>query len=85
MEAAAGEKLLPPWPLLEAAQSRELPLLTLVTFSSEGDNVGDAQDLCTALGQHLNLSGGSGTEEIAWRQPQSWESVFGRPRDIAAY
>lgn len=86
MEAAAGEKLLPPWPLLEAAQSRAVSLLTLLAFSSEGDNVADAQELCGALGQHLGLAtSGAGPDEIAWQQPQSWESVYGRPRDISAY
>ncbi len=82
MDAAAGQrKLLPPWPLLEEANTRGLPLFALLKFASEGDNVLDAQQICDALVPWL----GQPAAAQQWQTPASWESVYGRSRDISAY
>lgn len=84
VEAAAGKRLLPPWPLIAAAEERAPPLLTVVTFATEGDNVTDAERLADAVGRHLMGGAGDGAVAISWQQPLSWQSVYGA-RDMAAY
>ncbi len=81
IESAAGAKLLPPWQLLEAAKCRAVPLLAMLAFTSEGENVADAHSMAKAVGSCLALGG----PDTAWRQPQSWDTVYGRPRDAAVY
>ncbi len=80
-EAAGNRKLLPPWPLVEEVRSRGLPLFALLKFAADGDNVMDARQLCDALLPWLN--GAVHVEE--WLAPLSWDSVYGRSRDISAY
>lgn len=82
MHAAAGNrKLLPPWPLAEESRSRGLPLFALLKFTTEGDNVLDARQLCDALLPWL----GHSAANDQWQTPLSWESVYGRNRDVSAY
>uniref|UniRef100_A0A383VH44 Proteasome assembly chaperone 2 n=1 Tax=Tetradesmus obliquus TaxID=3088 RepID=A0A383VH44_TETOB len=49
--------LLPPWPLLDAAQQQALPVTLLATFAAEGDNVEDALALAGRLLRVLQLQG----------------------------
>jgi hypothetical protein len=49
--------LLPPWPLLDAAQQQVLPATLLATFAAEGDNVEDALQLAGRLLRVLQLHG----------------------------
>lgn len=81
IEAAAGKRLLPPWPLISAAEGHALPLLAVLAFATEGDNVRDAESVADALGRHL--LGDASRGAISWRQPLSWHSVYGA-HDIAA-
>jgi hypothetical protein len=49
--------LLPPWPLLDAAQQQALPATLLATFAAEGDNVEDGLLLAGKVLQVLQLQG----------------------------
>jgi hypothetical protein len=49
--------LLPPWPLLDAAQQQALPAALLATFAAEGDNVEDGLMLAGKVLQVLQLQG----------------------------
>jgi hypothetical protein len=49
--------LLPPWPLLDAAQQQALPATLLATFAAEGDNMEDGLMLAGKVLQVLQLQG----------------------------
>jgi hypothetical protein len=81
----AGDMLLPPWALLAVAEERSLPLLAVIAFATEGDNVLDAEQLAGAVDRHVvgDASVG-GSNAIDWQRPISWQSVYGA-RDLTAY
>ena len=81
-EAAGSRTLLAPWPLVQQARDLGLPLFTLLRFSTEGDNLADARELCDALVPWVH---GNQAEAWDWQTPASWQSVYGRSRDISAY
>lgn len=79
-----------PFPLLAAARHASLPLLALMTFASEGDNVPDAVQLADCAARvvgvfddatpHVGALGeGLGGR---WVAPPSWSHLFGRAVDV---
>ena len=93
-DAAAGDgpeeqRLAAPWPQISAARRRSVPMLSLLAWSGEGDNVADAMRLAAAAAR---VVGGS-TEDAAadqtggmdWKLPISWQSLFGGSRPEAIY
>lgn len=89
-ERPEAERCVAPWPLISACRSGGVPLLALLAFSIEGDNVGDAVKLATAAKRCLGGAGGEGgggalDPAVQWRFPESWQSVYGRPQGLAVY
>ena len=80
----ARSALLAPWTLVAAAEERSLPLLAVITFATEGDNVLDAEQLAGAIEHHLTDSTRAGSSPIEWQRPISWQSVYGA-RDLTIY
>ena len=82
---AARSTLIPPWTLVAAAEERGLPLLAVITFATEGDNVLDAEQLAGAVNYHIMDGAAAGSSAaIAWQRPISWQSVYGA-RDLMIY
>lgn len=87
-ERPEAERNIAPWPLISACRSEGVPLLALLAFSMEGDNIGDAVKLAAAARQCLRHPSGdesSAAHPVEWKFPQSWQSVYGRPQGLAVY
>lgn len=80
----ASSAPLPPWTLVAAAVERRIPLLAVITFATEGDNVLDAERLAGAVDHHIMNSAGAGSSATEWQRPISWQSVYGA-RDLTIY
>lgn len=80
-------RALPPWPLARACEACAVPSAALLTFTAEGDNVPDAEQLavatCKAVAELEGL-GGAGGAAGRWERPESWQFVYG-PRQVPAY
>lgn len=57
--------------LYETCQEGQLPLLFMMWFTVEGDNVADAYLLSKEVGKVLNKN------DVKWIYPQSWKFLFG--------
>lgn len=93
-ERPEAERCVAPWPIISACRSEDVPLLALLAFSIEGDNVGDAVKLAAAAKRCLRgaaeglaegLAEGDGAPPTQWRFPESWQSMYGRPQGLAVY
>lgn len=85
-----------PWPLLAAARATQLPLLALVVFAAEGDNVPDAIRLAQQAASVLEVfddgdaesAGALNTGDLGaalggrWAVPPSWQHLFGKSVDV---
>lgn len=79
------QRLLPPWPLLRHLCQLGVPCAAILSFSTEGDNLGDAFVMAAAAAAAAGLDEGaaSGGEAAAgpagreWVPPRSWQSVYG--------
>ena len=93
-DAAAGDRpedqrLSAPWPQISAARQRSVPMLSLLAWSGEGDNVADAMRLAKAAARVIG-GGSRGDAAVAsggtdWKLPISWQSLFGGSRPEAIY
>ena len=84
------QQLAAPWPQIITARQRSVPLLSLLAWSGEGDNVADAMRLAEAAARVID--GGMSKRDMAtqpvltdWVLPISWQSLFGRSRPDAIY
>lgn len=76
---------LQPWPLLRELAAAGVPCAALLSFSTEGDNVGEAFGMATAAAAVAGLpapeaAGGEGAAAAAqqqWAPPPSWQHVYG--------
>jgi hypothetical protein len=67
-----------------AAEERRIPLLAVITFATEGDNVLDAERLAGAVDHHVIDCASPGSSATEWQRPISWQSVYGA-RDLTIY
>ncbi len=75
-----------PWPVIAACRAEAVPLLALMAFSIEGDNIEDAVKLAAVAEQCLSgREGAANTGGTQWRYPESWQSLYGRPQGLAVY
>jgi hypothetical protein len=83
------QQLAAPWPQIAAARQRSVPMLSLLAWSGEGDNVADAMRLAEVAASVVNggMSRDTATEPVQtdWMLPISWQSLFGRSRPEAIY
>lgn len=82
-----------PFATLTAARSAAapVPLLALLVFASEGDNVPDAVQLADCAASVVGLFDSEGQPNVGalggaiggrWVAPPSWSHLFGRPVDL---
>ena len=84
------QRLAAPWPQIGAARQRSVPMLSLLAWSGEGDNVADAMRLAETAARVMGSSGdGDGAAVpcggMDWKLPISWQSLFGGSRPEAIY
>ena len=88
-DQAEDQQLAAPWPHIRAARQRCVPLLSLLAWCGEGDNVADAMRLAEAAARVVD--GSKSRERDAdpvptdWKLPISWQSLFGRSPPEAIY
>ncbi|KAJ3762795.1 PAC2 family-domain-containing protein [Lentinula raphanica] len=58
-----------------------IPLAALLRFAMDGDNRADAYSLASIVVQVF----GKDLSEIEWKQPESWNGLFGTPHDQSLY
>jgi hypothetical protein len=72
------QRQLQPWPLLRALAERGVPCAALLSFSAEGDNLGDAAVMASAAAAAAGLAAAPGEQQQPqWQPPRSWQYVFG--------
>ncbi|KAK9826034.1 hypothetical protein WJX74_007083 [Apatococcus lobatus] len=84
-EPAYEDRLLPPWPLMQVCSEKEIPVTTLFTFCSEGDNAPHGVLLANAVHKLLARSGGDQSAEQPstescvphWQPPHAWQQLYG--------
>lgn len=71
------QRLLPPWPLLRSLQAQGVPCAAILSFTTEGDNLGEAFEVAAAAAAAAGLPTPSGGQAAAGAAPQSWQYVYG--------
>lgn len=80
-----------PFPILTEARSASVPLLGLLIFASEGDNVPDAVYLADCAANVVDLFTAPKDPNVGalgdalggrWVHPPSWSHLFGRAVDV---
>lgn len=73
----------PPCPQAVALAAANVPTLALGLYSSEGDNMSDAEVLADLADTVLGL--GAEARIPRWIPPRSWQRLFGPGGDMSAY
>jgi len=68
-------------PILEKSFTKELPVVMLLLYCSEGDNTPDALLLANCVNKWLHLL----PEKQTWKTPISWSHLFGQPPPNSIY
>jgi len=74
------DRLTPPWPLVKACGSANLPCASILAFVLEGENIPDAVNVANAAVQVVPAIGAEPTQ--GWKQPPSWKYAFGNAKPL---
>lgn len=58
-----------------------IPIAALLRFALDGDNRADAYSLASIVVQVVGID----LSSVKWKQPESWEGLFGTPHDQTLY
>lgn len=58
-----------------------IPIAALLRFALDGDNRADAYSLASIVVQVVGID----LNSVEWRQPESWDGLFGTPHDQSLY
>ena len=82
-EPAYEDRLMPPWPLIQACSEEGIPVTTLFTFCSEGNNVPHGMLLANAVHSLLACNDqpaerlSTEPSEPVWQPPRAWQHLYG--------
>eukprot|EP00899_Mesostigma_viride_P012247 jgi/Mesvir1/21022/Mv08074-RA.1 len=73
--------------LLAHARAESVPMVGVMMFCIEGDNMGDADGMACALAAYLKLETGGSSTLVAprWTIPPSWAYLYGPPVDVSLF
>ena len=62
-----------------------IPLITLLIFCAEGDNIPGVLLVTNQLNRWLNVTPVTADETPRWKYPISWKLFFGHPPPMTMY
>jgi hypothetical protein len=75
-----AERVLPPWPVIKSCKAAGIDCAAVSIFTTQGDNVGDGENLAHIAAKLLVLKGeeggdsGKGLDKLV--RPKSWRHVY---------